>query len=480
MNASSDKTPPSAATGLKIETRSIDYVPRHERHGKVWHQGPFWFTGNFVLTTMITGFTGAALGLGLVYAILAIVIGVGLGTFAMAFHANQGPRMGLPQMIQSRAQFGLRGAIVPFIAVIFVYIGFNVFNVILATDAINTVLPGSRAPWYALIVLAVVIAVIGHDLLHTVQRWLTYVMISVFAVLTVAALMTLQADAAVAGAHFSWSAFLIQLCAAAGYQISYAVYVSDYSRYLPHHTPSRSVIFWTYLGAAGSALWLMSLGAFLASALPSPDAIGSVREVGNQLIPGFGTFTVLIAVPALIGIMAVNCYGAMLTGISAIDGFVKIRPRLKSRVIGIGLVAVVIFLIALSIPDSYLASFNTFVLLMLYFLVPWTAVNLADFYVVRKGQYAISDIFNPAGIYGQWGKAGLVAYGLGMVSMIPFMSLSFYEGPVARALGGADITFVVGLGVSAVVYCLMSRNLDTLAEARAIAASEALLEGQRS
>jgi hypothetical protein len=38
MNASSDKTPPSAATGLKIETRSIDYVPRHERHGKVWHQ----------------------------------------------------------------------------------------------------------------------------------------------------------------------------------------------------------------------------------------------------------------------------------------------------------------------------------------------------------------------------------------------------------------------------------------------------------
>jgi purine-cytosine permease-like protein len=108
-------------------------------------------------------------------------------------------------------------------------------------------------------------------------------------------------------------------------------------------------------------------------------------------------------------------------------------------VIGIGLVAVVIFLIALSIPDSCLASFNTFVLLMLYFLVPWTAVNLADFYVVRKGQYAISDI-QPRRHLRPMGQAGLVAYGLGMVSMIPFMSLSFYEGPVARALGGADIT----------------------------------------
>lgn len=479
MNSPPTVTATPTKPGLTIETRSIDYVPRNERHGKVWHQGPFWFTGNFVLTTMVTGFTGAALGLSLQYAILAIVIGVCLGTFFMAFHANQGPRMGLPQMIQSRAQFGLRGAIVPFTAVVFVYIGFNVFNVILATDAINTVIPGSRAPWYALmIILAVVIAVIGHDLLHTVQRWLTYVMISVFAILTVAAIISLQADAAVADAHFSWSAFLIQLSAAAGYQISYAVYVSDYSRYLPHNTPSRSVILWTYLGAAGSALWLMSLGAFLASALPSPDAIGSVREVGNQVIPGFGTFTVLIAVPALVGIMAVNCYGAMLTGISAIDGFVRIKPRLKSRIVGIGLVAGVIFLIALSIPDSYLASFNTFVLLMLYFLVPWTAVNLADFYAVRKGQYAISDIFNPAGIYGQWATAGLTAYFLGLVAMIPFTSLNFYQGPIAAALGGADIAFVIGLVVSGLAYCLMTRNLDRDAESRAIVASERLLEGK--
>lgn len=218
----------------KIEVRSIDYVPRNERHGKVWHQAPFWFTGNFVLTTMVTGFTGPALGMGTLYSILAIVLGVCFGTFFMAFHANQGPRMGLPQMIQSRAQFGLRGAIVPFAAVVCVYIGFNVFNVILATDAINTVLPGLRAPWYLLLILvAVLLAIIGHDLLHTVQRWLTYVMISVFGVLTVSALMTLQMDAALANAHFSWSAFLIQLSAAAGYQISYAVYVSDYSRYLP-------------------------------------------------------------------------------------------------------------------------------------------------------------------------------------------------------------------------------------------------------
>ena len=119
-----------------IERHSIDYVPWSERRGKLWHQAPFWFTGNFVLPTMVIGFLGPELGLSAGVTFLAIVLGACFGTFFMAFHANQGPRMGLPQMIQSRAQFGSRGVIVPFIATVFVYIGFMVFDVILATQGL--------------------------------------------------------------------------------------------------------------------------------------------------------------------------------------------------------------------------------------------------------------------------------------------------------------------------------------------------------
>ncbi|BCD87025.1 transporter membrane subunit [Pseudomonas solani] len=473
------QTPTTQAPRPKIEVRSIDYVPRSERHGKVWHQGPFWFTGNFVLTTLVTGFTGPALGLGALPSMLAILIGVAIGTFFMAFHANQGPRMGLPQMIQSRAQFGFRGAVVPFIAVVGVYIGFNVFNVILATDAINTVLPGARTPWYLLLVgLAVLLAIVGHDLLHRVQRWLTWLMIAVFGVLTLLAIRELRADAALAAGPFSWSAFLVQLSAAAGYQISYSVYVSDYSRYLPENTPPGKVIFWTYLGAGGSALWLMSLGAFLASALPAPDAIGSIREVGNRLFDGFGTFAVLIAVPSLVGIMAVNCYGAMLTSVSAIDAFTKVKPTLRLRVTGILVIAAIILAVARLIPESYLGSFNTFVLLMLYFLVPWTAVNLVDFYLVRRGHYAIGEIFNRDGLYRGWSVAGLTAYGLGLLAMVPFMALSFWTGPFTAALGGADIAFAVGLPVAGVSYWLLSRRLDLAAERQLAEADKQRLEPQ--
>ena len=30
-----------------IEARSIDWVPETERHGRIWHQAPLWFLGNF-------------------------------------------------------------------------------------------------------------------------------------------------------------------------------------------------------------------------------------------------------------------------------------------------------------------------------------------------------------------------------------------------------------------------------------------------
>lgn len=466
-----------------IEQRSIDYVPVRERHGKVWHQGPFWFTGNFVLTTMVTGFLGPALGLSLLASVLAVVLGAAFGTFFMAFHANQGPRMGLPQMIQSRAQFGIRGAIVPFAAVVFVYVGFNVFNVVLAAQGLRTVFPGGTTLWYVLIIaVAIVLAVVGHDLLHLVQRWLTYVLIVVFGVLTVGACVQLGPGGAhtAAAAHgSSWTSFLVVFSAAAGYQISYAVYVSDYSRYLPRDVSARKVIWWTYAGAAGSAAWLMSLGALLSSALPDPDAITGVRQVGNAILPGFGTFAVVVSSVALIGIMAVNAYGAMLTTTSAVDAFRAVTPTVRVRVAGIVAIGVVILAVAMALPEDYLESFNTFVLMMLYFLIPWTAVNLVDFYWVRRGHYAVTAIFDARGIYGRWSWRGITAYAAGFVAMIPFFATAFYEGPVTKALGGADVSFVPGLLVGGGLYHLLTRNLDLDAELAAVAASERELEADR-
>ena len=127
--ATETRTAPGGIGG--IEVRSIDWIPDTERHGKVWHQGPLWFLGNFQYFTIPIGFVGPAFGLSLWWTILAGTLGILIGTVFMAFHAAQGPTFGLPQMIQSRAQFGFRGVVVALFAALFTYLAFNIADQVL-------------------------------------------------------------------------------------------------------------------------------------------------------------------------------------------------------------------------------------------------------------------------------------------------------------------------------------------------------------
>ena len=154
----------------------------------------------------------------------------------------------------------------------------------------------------------------------------------------------------------------------------------------------------------------------------------------------------------------------------------RIRPTATVRIITVLLTAVLSLVPALLIGANFLTNFEDFLLLVLYLFVPWTAVNLIDYYVVRRGHYAIAEIFNPHGLYGRWGWRGIVAYLVGFAAMLPFLSTSKYTGFVANALDGADISFFVGLPVAGVLYWLLARNIDVAAETRLAESAAAELE----
>ena len=158
----------------------------------------------------------------------------------------------------------------------------------------------------------------------------------------------------------------------------------------------------------------------------------------------------------MIGTSAVNAYGAMLTGATIFDGLSHVKPARDSALSAFSPVVSCRRSSACD-AENYLGSFNTFINIMVYCLVPWTAVNLMDFYVVRHGNYSVDDILDPTGRYGQWAWRGLTAYFAGFLAMIPFFNLSIYQGSVTRALGGADLLFVVGLVVSGLLYLALSK-----------------------
>jgi NCS1 family nucleobase:cation symporter-1 len=468
----------SSARTAGFEVRSIDYVPLQERHGEVWSQGPLWFMSNAQIATLAVGTFSVVGGGNLIWSLLAIVGGALLGTFFMAFHAAQGPQLGLPQMIQSRPQFGYVGALLVWLFAYLQYAGFNIFNTILAGDALHRTVHGPSKLWIVFATaLAALVALVGYDLIHRVERWLTAGFLVIFGILTVAVFLLPFPPGSFDLGGFKATPFLIQFGAVAGYQISWAIYVSDYSRYLPPTVGIRRTFLWTYGGSALGGIWLMCLGAALAAwAGDNFDTITSLQRAGDRVFHGFGGIVLVYSMLGLVSVTALNMYGGSLTLISAADSIRKVQPTAAARIVTIVATAVLSLVPALLIGPNFLTNFEDFLLLVLYLFVPWTAVNLVDYYVVRRGHYAIAEIFDPHGMYGRWGWRGIVSYLVGFAAMLPFLSTSKYTGFVANALNGADISFFIGLPVAGILYWVLARSIDVAAETRVAEREAAELE----
>ena len=395
----------------QIEVHSIDWIPDTERHGKVWQQTMLWFLGNFQYFTIPIGFVGPALGLSLGWSILAGVLGIWFGTLFMAFHATQGPVFGLPQMIQTRAQLGYRGVVVALFAVLFTYMAFNVADQVLLASGLNGAF-GWNPTLVAIVtaILAAALAVFGYDWVHRVFRFLLIISFPCYAIITVAILV------GHAGGHapahpggFVFAAFMSQFSVAAAYNITYAPYVSDYSRYMPRDTRPRSIIAAVFFGASGSAIWLIALGAWLATRLNISDGLVGLQTSGDNVAAPLGSITAFLSATALLATMGMNAYGGMLTVLTGIDSFKTIRTSRAWRAATVVALAAIWYGIGQSISTSGSNTAVSAVLnsltLMLYLLVPWTALNLVDFFFVRRGHYAITDIFRPDGVLRRLGLA---------------------------------------------------------------------------
>src|SRR6266699_4502550 len=94
-----------------VETHHIDMIPAAARHGRPWHQLAFWWGGNVNVFNVVLGAVVVSVGLPFWWALAAIAAGTLIGALLIALHATQGPVLGVPQTIQSRAQFGFYGEI---------------------------------------------------------------------------------------------------------------------------------------------------------------------------------------------------------------------------------------------------------------------------------------------------------------------------------------------------------------------------------
>ncbi|MEV0399281.1 cytosine permease [Actinoallomurus sp. NPDC050550] len=439
-----------------IEQHSIDYIPAEERHGKPWHLFTIWFSSNVQITAFVTGVLAVTVGLNLTWAIATIVVGNLVGGLFMAYHSIQGPRLGIPQMIQSRAQFGFLGALLPAVMVLVMYLGFQIEGGVITGQALAH---WAHIPLTASVIIQVaipaVIAIVGYNFIHLSTRVVSVVSAVVFVILTFALGSHLPAHLP-SGHAPTFSTILLAISIFVSWQLTWAPYVSDYSRYMPENTPPRTTFLWTYAGSALGASWVMILGAMAATIgarQVGDDAIGML----SHQVPGLGSGILLAIIIGIIPAGVYGNYGMYLTAMSAISARGHGAANARVRTVFILVTSVLVTVATLLAKGHILTTVQDITLFLLYLLVPWTAINLTDYYVIRRGHYDIGELFKIRGTYGLVNRAAIVTYLIAIAAQIPFISTPLYTGPMVKRLGGADISWIIGLVVATLLYYGCSR-----------------------
>jgi|HubBroStandDraft_6_1064221.scaffolds.fasta_scaffold91651_2 NCS1 family nucleobase:cation symporter-1 len=441
-----------------VENHHIDMIPAAARHGKVWHQFAFWWGGNVNVFNVFLGSLVIFLGLDFVWALVAIAIGTMIGAALIALHATQGPKLGVPQTIQSRAQFGFYGSAFMFPAVLLLNVGFIAAQLVIQAQSMQGVIASVSIPvWIVILAVpAVIIGIFGYRWIHRVMQ-ATAVVVGVSLII-----MLIQglrfgslpaSQTSTAAPHLG--IFLAGVALLVIDMLSFGPFVSDYTRYLPAQTNGRRLFWAIYGGNVLATFFSCAIGAFLAALLPKLAAVGPVAAIGAVS----GKWALVIMALSLINACTFNAY----TGAFQVLAFGNMWRRFKSvsvwlRIIPFLVVMAVGTVVAYIGYKSFVNNLSNFLDVLLLIFIPWSAVNLVDYFVIRHATYDVGSFFTADGVYGKFAWRGLLAYALGLAAEWPFVSQEDYIGPLVKLLGGADISWIVGWVVAAGAYLLFMQG----------------------
>jgi NCS1 family nucleobase:cation symporter-1 len=380
----------------------------------------------------------------------------------MALHSAQGPRLGVPQMIQSRGQYGFAGAVLVIAIAVFMYVGFFASNLILGGQSVNQLVHGISTSWGIVIcaVGSLLITVFGYDMIHAVNRWAVVLFggVMILSLIFIVGVHGLPGNFLSTG-HFSGGGFLSSVSLGVLWQIAYAPYVSDYSRYMPPDNRAGSTFWNSYWGTVIGTILPMLLGAVVGVASTNPDQIAELHTLSG----GVGWLVMIVFALGIMDTNSINLYGGVLCSITTGQTFARnwipgarVRAILSVAIVGLSLI------LAIGLQSDFLTNYTNFILLLLYVLIPWTAINLVDYYLIRHGEYDVEAFFDPSGgPYGGVNAIGIGVYLVGIAVEVPFMSTELYTGPAAKAMDGTDLSWIVGLVITVPLYYLLAMRQVT-------------------
>lgn len=445
-------TMPRGEGDFTIEGHGIEPVPASARYGAAYRVFTVWFTPNLVPAAFAIGTLAVAFAsLGFWAGLAAIVLGNIISAALVGALAVMGPRTGMAQIPASRLPFG-KTVVVPAFINWASTIAWDAINAFFGAYALD-ILSGGALPFpvsLAIVVLCqAALSVIGYEAIHTFEKYAAIGLLILFAVTTIAALPQTNTSFA-NGDGASIGSFILMTTIAGSFNFAWALYASDYTRYLPEKTASSRVFLYTFLGLALSAIWLEALGLAVTSALTgtlaTADGTHQIYAIVGKGLPGS-----LAMIAIFLGSVGVNAMNDYTGSLSLLAAGVRIWRPISAAIVG-----VVSFVVTLWLYNSnFNQTFENYLLLITYWIGPWAAVVLVD-WRLRAGRFDPARV-TPFSVLPR-GSNGIVALVVGFVVSIPFFNQSLYVGPLAN---NTDVTYVVGFIVAALVYWLLERRSTT-------------------
>ncbi len=453
VEAMTRDTMPSGEGDLTIEGHGIEPIPASARYGSVYRLFTVWFTPNLVPAAFALGALASVIGLGFVSGLLAILVGNVIGGAVVAILGTMGPKLGLGQIPISRLSFG-KGIVVPGMINWVSTIAWDAINAFFGAYAIQVLTGGAVPFWLGLLIVIVCqagLSVIGYEAIHTFEKYAAIGLAILFAIVTIA--LSSKANFGMVGTGDSLANFVLVTTIVGSFNLGWALYASDYSRYLPAATPSFRVALYAFLGIAISAAWIELLG--LATVGAVKDAtVDPVHQIDALL--GGGVISAVAMIAIFFGTVAVNAMNDYSGSLSLLAAGIKVWRPVSALIVGVLSYIATLWLYT----QNFNSTFESYLLLITYWIGPWAAILLVDWQLRRHSAAGAAQVSNYSLLPS--GRNALIALAVGFAVSIPFISqFPTFVGAAANALGGADIAYVIGFIVAGAVYWGLERTSPT-------------------
>jgi len=459
---------PAAAAELRPDVHSIEPIPEKDKDSTGPQQMWIWAGANIAPINWALGALGIVLKLGLLETIAVIVVGNIVGCAIFAAFTVMGHKTGVNQMVLCRSAFGRRGAYLPSALMFLMTLGWIGVNTYFPVKIAVAILGqfGMSDSWATnlvvvtvVMVLQVLIGLYGFYAIRTFEKYTVPVTAAIMVLMSILAWSRPGVvnwgltSSLPPGAHLAMLS-LLMTAIGVGWGISWVTWASDYSRFVPRTESSASVFWYSYVGMFVPTVWLAILGATVASVTQDTDPAKMVSAVFG------GTMSLLVLLMVLHGPIATNILNVYSAALAALSMGIRLSRTAMALIAGVVGYLVTIYFV---FQPSFAKAFDNWMISLLLWMSPWAGVVLADFFVRRRGHIDVAELYREPerSTYGDVNWGAIAAFAAGLIAgwtvedgLVPAL-----QGPIStRWLGGADLSWLVGIVVAGGVYLAVSRH----------------------